>query len=85
MRFVGPRTNYSEPSLTSTLVLGGVVGQVVAAVVGDAHQVPGHRAGHHQQPRPGHWARERHVGPTQSINDFDLYTINNAGICTLDK
>ena len=49
--------------LTSALVLGGVIGQLVAAVVGDAQQVPGHGAGHHQQPRPGHWARELHVRP----------------------
>ena len=48
---------------TLTLVLGGVIGQLVAAVVGDAEQVPGHGAGHHQQPRAGHWARELHVRP----------------------
>ena len=35
----------------------------MAAVVGDAQQVPGHGAGHHQQPRAGNRARELHVRP----------------------
>ena len=66
-RFVCPWTNDSDP-LTSTLVLGGIVCEVVAAVVGDGDQVPGHRAGHHQQPRARYRAREIHVGPAQAID-----------------